>query len=52
MGDDRGSPSFHYVLEAIVAVAIVGTFIVYGFSGRALTPLPQPAPTEVAKAVR
>jgi hypothetical protein len=51
MGDDRDVTAFRYILEALVAVVLVGTFFIYGYSGNALYsnpgnahgPAPEPA---------
>jgi hypothetical protein len=36
MGDDRGFTAFRFILEALVAIALVGTFFIYGYPGNAI----------------
>jgi hypothetical protein len=55
MGDDRDVPALRIILEALVAIALVGTFFIYGYSGNALYSKPghpqgpAPEPAEMAK---
>ena len=36
MDDDHGFPALRFILEAFVAIALVGTFFVYGYPGDAI----------------
>ena len=47
MGDDRGYSPLGMILEALVAIALVGTFVIYGNPGNSQSPVA--APGELAK---
>jgi hypothetical protein len=55
MGDERGFTAFRFILEALVAIALVGTFFIYGYPGNAIYSNPgnvrgpAPEPAEIAK---
>lgn len=55
MDDKRGFTAFRFILEALVAIALVGTFFVYGYPGNAIYSNPgnargpAPEPAEIAK---
>ena len=59
MSDNRDATAFRIILEALVAVALVGTFFVYGYSGNTIyskpaiasgpATIPAAEPAELAK---
>ena len=55
MRNDRDVTAFRFIFEALVAIALVGTFFVYGYSGNAIYSNPgnpqgpAPEPAAIAK---
>ena len=42
MGDDRGVAVLGWLLDTLVAIALIGTFVVYGNSGNSRGPAAEP----------
>jgi len=47
MGDNQDRPALALLLEALIASALIGTFVIYGYPN--FTPGPPAGPGEVAK---